>query len=572
VDNDGKLDAISGNNIYRNTGSAFVPVPAAGLAGAGVTAIGDLDGDGAVDFTGYTTAGRIFRNNVLTKNVAPSAPGGLTAAAAGAGVTLGWNQTTDDHTPAVSLTYNLRVGTSSGGIQVMAPQSLASGQRTVVAAGNAQYNQAWSLYGLPQGTYYWSVQAVDGGYAGSAFAAEGTFKIDTTPPAAVTGLSAHPGDQRDTLVWTAAAAADLAGYIIYQSITGDSAGAAAVDTVYKPAIGKIITGLVNDDRYYYWVAALDSAGNVGTRSTGVSAVPYQAPSWSLPPSWPVRRTDSLRVDLDSLVADDLSPDSSLKILLSGGSRITATVDSVTHVLRIVTDSLFLGNDTLILTATDATGHSTTDTVRISVYFVNTPPSAFALLNPADGDSLDSTAVRFTWRPVVDPDADTVRYSIHLQGYGLDTVIAGVTDTFAVLPVNGNFVDDSLYTWSVTAHDGIDSTESATQNQFHLYSLPLAREQAPAPKAFFLSQNSPNPFNPSTIIRFGLPQASRVRITVFDLTGRLITRLVDRSLPASYQTVSWNGKDSQGRVVRSGFYVYKMETPKYTCLRKALLMK
>jgi flagellar hook assembly protein FlgD len=78
-----------------------------------------------------------------------------------------------------------------------------------------------------------------------------------------------------------------------------------------------------------------------------------------------------------------------------------------------------------------------------------------------------------------------------------------------------------------------------------------------PQDFALTQNHPNPFNPETQITFALPEASTVRLTVFDVLGREVAVLEDRILPAGYRTVRWNGRNSKGESVGSGVYFYRI---------------
>ena len=87
-------------------------------------------------------------------------------------MTLSWHGSVDVQTPAASLTYNLRIGTSPGGSQISsAMANSANGYRRVVAQGNAQQRHSWEVT-FPSGTFYWSVQAIDGAFAGSPFATE----------------------------------------------------------------------------------------------------------------------------------------------------------------------------------------------------------------------------------------------------------------------------------------------------------------------------------------------------------------------------------------------------------------
>ena len=73
----------------------------------------------------------------------------------------------------------------------------------------------------------------------------------------------------------------------------------------------------------------------------------------------------------------------------------------------------------------------------------------------------------------------------------------------------------------------------------------------------LEQNYPNPFNPGTIIPFYLPQASHLRLEVFDILGRKIRTLLNGVYPAGEQQVTWDGRDENGRPVCGGIYFYRL---------------
>jgi parallel beta-helix repeat protein len=88
-----------------------------------------------------------------------------------------------------------------------------------------------------------------------------------------------------------------------------------------------------------------------------------------------------------------------------------------------------------------------------------------------------------------------------------------------------------------------------------------------PYNFILSQNHPNPFNPTTTIEYGLPNASQVNLDIYDLLGRKITTLIDKYQAAGFYQVVWNAAD-----VSSGIYLYKINAGSLTINRKMLLLK
>jgi hypothetical protein len=186
-DNDGRLDfLLTGvskiSQVWRNTGAGFSNVTASvapGLPGlfSSSVAWGDFDNDGRLDFL-LTGAGQLWRNNMPVSNAPPAAPTGLSSTLSGATVSLSWNPPADDLTPSTGLNYNLRIGTTPGASDVLAPMALTDGLRLLPALGNAQAGTNAFVFNVAPGRdYYWSVQAVDTSFAGSPFAAEQQFTV-----------------------------------------------------------------------------------------------------------------------------------------------------------------------------------------------------------------------------------------------------------------------------------------------------------------------------------------------------------------------------------------------------------
>jgi len=93
-----------------------------------------------------------------------------------------------------------------------------------------------------------------------------------------------------------------------------------------------------------------------------------------------------------------------------------------------------------------------------------------------------------------------------------------------------------------------------------------------PSSFFLAQNFPNPFNPSTTIEYSLPGRMHVSIDVFNILGRRVNLLVDREQAAgSYNTI-WDGRDISGRPVSTGVYFYRLRAGNLVEIRKLMLLK
>lgn len=171
--------------IFRNNGDGtFTEDLSCIFPGVGVSSgnWGDYDKDGDLDImlTGNTADAsilKIYRNDLGLINLSPSAPTGLTSTVTMSDVSLKWKSVRTDNTPYKAMTYNLRVGTAPGAINVMSPNSLSTGFRKIVTSGNMGQDTTFLFKKLPFGVYYCSVQAVDNGFTGSAFSAEGTFTV-----------------------------------------------------------------------------------------------------------------------------------------------------------------------------------------------------------------------------------------------------------------------------------------------------------------------------------------------------------------------------------------------------------
>jgi hypothetical protein len=104
-----------------------------------------------------------------------------------------------------------------------------------------------------------------------------------------------------------------------------------------------------------------------------------------------------------------------------------------------------------------------------------------------------------------------------------------------------------------------------------------RKRGPViPRSLSLSQNYPNPFNPSTTIAFDLHGTAvikqRVSLTIYDIRGRLVRKLIDQEKePGTYQ-VHWDGRDDNGEAVSSGVYLYRIEAGDFISTRKMILVR
>ena len=116
---------------------------------------------------------------------------------------------------------------------------------------------------------------------------------------------------------------------------------------------------------------------------------------------------------------------------------------------------------------------------------------------------------------------------------------------------------------------------AIANDTELKDLPiliLDRNLANVPKQFKLFQNYPNPFNAETVIKYQLPRDAHVKLAIYNSLGQKIKTLADKNQNAGIYSISWNGKNDDGRMIVSGIYLVRFEAGSFTENRKLILLK
>ncbi|MGH7601021.1 MAG: FlgD immunoglobulin-like domain containing protein, partial [bacterium] len=97
-------------------------------------------------------------------------------------------------------------------------------------------------------------------------------------------------------------------------------------------------------------------------------------------------------------------------------------------------------------------------------------------------------------------------------------------------------------------------------------------EAVAVTSYELAQNYPNPFNPTTTIKIALPEASEVRLAIYNSNGQLVRTLYSGPMPAGRFSLEWDGANESGERVASGVYVYVLKAGSFVAQRKLVLMK
>lgn len=101
---------------------------------------------------------------------------------------------------------------------------------------------------------------------------------------------------------------------------------------------------------------------------------------------------------------------------------------------------------------------------------------------------------------------------------------------------------------------------------------VAEKEAGVPTDFALAQNMPNPFNPTTVINYDLPQDANTTLRVYNSLGQLVRTLVNETRPAGSHSVLFDGKDESGRQLASGMYIYQITAGSFVKSAKMMLLK
>ena len=123
---------------------------------------------------------------------------------------------------------------------------------------------------------------------------------------------------------------------------------------------------------------------------------------------------------------------------------------------------------------------------------------------------------------------------------------------------------------------IEITNSQTYDDefgFNSLALPAPVQVQTRPEVFALANNYPNPFNPATTIKYALPQAADVELTVYNVVGQVVRTLVAEHQSAGRYVVEWDATNDSGHNLSSGMYFYRLEAGgEFREVKKMLLLK
>jgi hypothetical protein len=263
----------------------------------------------------------------------------------------------------------------------------------------------------------------------------------------------------------------------------------------------------------------------------------------------------------------------------GGTPSTSTDQNPVGITYSAT-----GAYTVTLTTSNSFGPNMLTVVNY-VKVAGVPLTPFSLESPTNSTTImvsqnDPTLVNFVWGSSTQDNSVKYLFKIKKAGpssetvimsnnNGLDTMISLRKSFLDSMAVSFGLTGDSVScSWRAAALNGLDTLNS-TPFIVKIRRIPVGINQISSviPEQFNLYNNYPNPFNPSTVIRFDISKSQFVKLSVFNMLGEEVSNLVNENLtPGSYSV------DFNASYLSSGMYFYRIETPGFVQTKRMVLVK
>jgi len=184
--------------------------------------------------------------------------------------------------------------------------------------------------------------------------------------------------------------------------------------------------------------------------------------------------------------------------------------------------------------------------------------------------LDTGRVDVAYRDTLEAMGGISPFSWEIISGSLPTGLEVLSSTGIIRGIPGQ-AGDFQFAVKVTDSDNPAKSDSANYHLMINQASDILKSDESVPEKFVLKQNFPNPFNLFTSIEYEVPIATDVRITVYDLSGRIVYSFHKKHNPGRY-VMKWNGTDKQGNNLASGLYLYEIETKYFKESRRMILLK
>ncbi|MBT4270667.1 MAG: T9SS type A sorting domain-containing protein [Candidatus Marinimicrobia bacterium] len=188
-----------------------------------------------------------------------------------------------------------------------------------------------------------------------------------------------------------------------------------------------------------------------------------------------------------------------------------------------------------------------------------------------------------WSESIDVDIDTIDYLVYAK-IGVYPEKEIYDTTVIALPLSyqeiveivfeGKPNEKATVQFTIFATDGIDTVRITGDDRVlfvNRYEY-LSTEGEGIPTEFALHDNYPNPFNPTTTLRFDLPEVSDITVTIFNMLGQKVRTFNMNNTPAGYHSIKWNATNNFGDPVGAGVYLYQLRAGDFVKTKKMILLK
>lgn len=434
--------------------------------------------------------------------------------------------------------------------------------------------------------YYWAVSAEDDDGT-FTFSDTASFWTNSMPEAPSEFALLTPGEDdeldvlRPTFTWTPSADLDLGDEVQYTLIIG--ADWADLDTI-RAIVNTSYTpdwDLADNSTYHWRVFAVDNSGLMTSNTEG-----YRDFSTNLgndAPSVPVLISpDSVGIatltpqmywtqSIDPDPNDQVNYEMSLWIGINEIESWSGDTNAVTLPTALEDNTQYFWQ---VVAMDDHGGISHSEDKTFWTDLIPEAPQVFALLSP-ENDATGLTAnPTFLWESSVDPDPfDYATYTLQVARDAdfTDIVFETNTSTDVDFEMTESLPEDTEYWWRVIATDTDDLITESETFKLTVGTVSLAGELE-LPNEYVMDQNFPNPFNPSTTLRYGIPEDAHVSLIIYDVRGNVVRTLDSGLRSAGWYELVWDGRSNEGRTISTGLYLARIGAGEYNEVIKMLYLK
>ena len=255
-------------------------------------------------------------------------------------------------------------------------------------------------------------------------------------------------------------------------------------------------------------------------------------------------------------------------------------------LNLIPEHNWYGEATVYVTADNEYDYSNTDTLSITVNSVYDQILEPEMVFPPNGHTFYfesfTDSVTLIWSSAGYPDYEAgpgFEYRLRIvqsnETGNIDYNYTDITDTtFTFFPDSSTYAgQNNNYIWSLyTTEQNLPEVLDGQGGVFHVILPQMDISLSDIPNNFRLYNAYPNPFNPTTMIQYDLPEDSFISINIYDMIGRHVRTILNKRITAGQRSIIWDGTDSSGQPVSAGTYFFTIKTDQFSSTKKMIMLK